>query len=151
MIPQPLVRMLSHSTEENVEAVLEDDSCVFMVDWRGDDDAIVRDCEDILLTGVLSAEMTWAPMELFIIYRGQRHRVPLVIGAGDRHITLHTLNQVLAPDFEIRWCRAMEGDDTLGCIPLSANDWRELEKQFGSKVADHFGLIQERPNLFTGN
>lgn len=70
-------------------------------------------------------------------------------GPADRHITLHTLNELLKAAFEVRVCVASNGSDTLAFLPLPADDWSALERRFGAKVAKHFRRIEQRPNLFT--
>ena len=148
-----LRKTLQTGTPAALDALMDDESVVFWVDWREEDDAIVRYCEQILQTGHLDAEIVEIEaepgFELYIVFRGERHRVPLVIGAEDRHITLYSLNRVLAPEYEIRFCVASNGSDTLAVIPLRADDWHSLESQFGNKVQQHFMAIAEKPNLFT--
>jgi hypothetical protein len=124
-----------------------------MVDWREMDDAIVEYCESVLDTDSLSAEVVEIDAdpgyEIYISYQGRRTKVPLIIGPEDRHITLHTLNQVLAPDYEVRVCVDSNGSDTLAFLPLSAADWAALESKYGQRVAKHFRKIEKAPNLFT--
>ncbi len=153
MVPATVEELLRTNSEEAVERLLADHDTVFWVDWREEDDAIVRYCEDILRTGDLSAEVADIDadpgFEMYISYRGQRTKVPLVEGLADRHITLHTLNQLLKPAFEIRVCADSNGMDTLAFLPLSATDWSALEATFGERVERRFRKIEQRPNLFT--
>jgi hypothetical protein len=86
---------------------------------------------------------------MYISYRGQRAKVPLVEGLADRHITLHSLTQLLQPDFEIRVCVDSNGMDTLAFLPLSGADWSALESTFGDNVGRRFRKIEKHPNLFT--
>lgn len=137
----------------DIENLLNNESTVFWVDWREEDDAIVRYCEQILQTGQLDAEMIDIEddpgFELYIVFGEKRSCVPLVIGTEDRHITLHSLNQVLSPDYEIRFFTASYGSDTLAFVPLSASDWQSLEQEFGPALQQHFMRIEAKPNLFT--
>ena len=153
MVPSTVEQLLQNESQQAVEALLDDQENVFMVDWREEDDAIVRYCEEVLKTGDLAAEVVEVDgdpgFEMYISHRGQRAKVPLVIGGEDRHITLHTLNQLLKPAFEIRVCVDSNGSCTLGFLPLPAADWLALESRFGDKVANHFRKIEEHPNLFT--
>ena len=153
MIPNSVDQLLQIPSEETIDALFDDDTAIFMVDWGEEDDAIVEYCERVLGTNSLSAEIVDADhdpgYELYISYRGRRTRVPLIVDAGDRHITLHTLNQVLAPDYEVRVCVDSNGSDTLAFLPLSAADWGTLEAKYGRRVAKHFRKIEKSPNLFT--
>src|SRR5687768_8541919 len=122
MIPATVEQLLQSESEEAIEALLDDRENVFLVGWRGEDDAIVEDCEEVLKTGDLAAEVVNVDrdpgFELYISRGGQRVKVPLVVGSEDRHITLHTLNQLLLPAFEIRVCVDSNGSDTLAFLPL---------------------------------
>jgi hypothetical protein len=153
MIPPTVEQLLSTESKSAVEAMLADQDHVFLVDWREEDEAIVGYCEDILKTGDLTAELVEVDahpgFEIYISHRGQRVKVPLVVGPEDRHITLYTLNELLKPAFEIRVCQDSNGSDTLAFLPLPAADWSALEGRFGAKVAKHFRRVEQRPNLFT--
>jgi hypothetical protein len=153
MISPSVVNLLKNPSDENISALLDDDGAVFLVDWREEDDAIVEYCESILCTGSLSAvivDIDADPgFELYIEYAGKRTRVPLVVGPEDRHLTLHSLNQILAPDYEVRVCVDSQGSDTLAFLPLRATHWSELERTYGAQVAAHFRKIAKKPNLFT--
>jgi hypothetical protein len=153
MPPFTVERLLSSQSEEAVREFLADENNLVLVDWRGDDDAIVHECEAVLQTGDLAAEVVEIDLEpgfeMYISHRGQRVKVPLVLGIGGRHITIHTLNQLLKPDHEIRVCVDLNGMDTLAFLPLSANEWASLESRYGQRVGQHFRKIEEHPNLFT--
>jgi hypothetical protein len=153
MIPPTVEQLLTNESEEAIEALLADQDSVFLVDWREEDDAIVGYCEDILQTGDLAAEVVEVDadpgFEMYISHRGRRVKVPLVVGHEDRHITIHTLNQLLKPAFEIRVCVDSNGSDTLAFLPLSGADWSALEARFGEKVGRRFRKVEARPNLFT--
>ncbi len=152
MIPATVQQLLKTDSAEDAQSLLADTTAAFAVDWREEDDAIVRYCEEILRTGKLSAEIGETDedpgFEMYIMYGSNLAKVPLVAGPEDRHITLHTLNQLLKPDFDIRACMASRGSDTLVFVPLPAADWESLEKQYGERVEKHFRRISERPNLF---
>ena len=153
MISSTVSQLLSSPSEESLQAMFDDESAVFWVDWREEDDAIPEYCEGILKTGSLSGELVEIGadpgFEIYIAYNGQRVTIPVVVGAEDRHITLHTLNQILSPDYEIRVCVDSNGSDTLAFVPLASEDWAKLESSYGTEVAKRFRRIQAKPNLFT--
>ncbi|QDU75037.1 hypothetical protein Pan97_20580 [Bremerella volcania] len=144
---------LSSSDSESIQTLLDDEETVFWVDWREEDDVLVEYCEEILQTGELSAEEldadNEAGFELFVQYQERRIKVPLETGEGDRHITLVSINQVLKPDYEIRFCIDSNGSDTLAFLPLPTTDWQALESEFGEAVDKHFYRLSDKPNLFT--
>ncbi len=153
MIPNSVETLLRNPSDDHVTALLADESAVFAVDGRDEDDAIVDYCESVLGTGALAAAVVDSDADpgfaMYILYAGKRTRVALVAGLEDRHHTLYTLNQALAPDYEVRVCVASHGGDTLVFLPLAAEDWTALETSYGARVAEHFRRIDEKPNLFT--
>ncbi|BBO34071.1 hypothetical protein [Lacipirellula parvula] len=152
-IPPSVTDLLQTPSEAHVAALLDDDDAIFLVDWREEDDVIIEYCESILRTGSLSAAIIDVDadpgFELYIEYSGKRSKVPLVVGHEDRHITLYSLNQALAPDYEIRVCVDSQGSDTLAFLPLRSAHWSTLEQTYGRLVDKHFRKITQQPNLFT--
>lgn len=150
---QLIRNVLESGGEQAVEKLLDDRSTCFWVDWREEDDSIVRYCEDILETGSLSAEFidvdTDEGSELHIYYKGRDLKVPLTFSPQDRHITICSLNEILHPDYEVRFFTASNGMDTLAFVPLPGTSWEELVKQYGAAVSEHFYRILPKPNLFT--
>lgn len=107
-------------------------SILFWVDWREEDDAVVAYCEKCLQTGQLSATMEDKPegLELQITFQGVVHRDMVV----DRDRTIIFLNTIIQPNYEIRFCKASDGGDTLAFLPLAAAEWKQLEAQYGADV-----------------
>ena len=136
-----------------MRTLFDDDSTIFWVDWREDEADIVGYCERVLGTGSLTAEWVRAATprgsDLFISYSGRRIRVPLINGYEDRHIALCALNQVLAPDYAVRFCIDSNGSDNLAFLPLPSARWAELEDRYRAAVSTHFYRLAERPNVFT--
>jgi hypothetical protein len=145
--------VLESPTEQAVQALLDDESAVFWVDWRQEDESIADACEEVLGTGRLSGEYVEADTdegyEVYIRYGDRRVRVPLTYSEADRHVTLCALNEALAPDTEVRFCVDSNGSDTLTFLPLPTAQWAELERQYGRVVGERFYRIAARPNLFT--
>ena len=149
-----VVAIAIHSpSRQTIQALLNDKDTVFWVDWREEDDAIVQDCENILQTGRLKAEVvettTGGGYEIYIQYGEKRVRVPLTYSMQDRHITLCSLNSALAPDWEIRFCLDSNDSDTLAFLPLSIRQWEELEQRYNDAVALRFYKISTNLNPFT--
>jgi hypothetical protein len=145
--------VLESGSKVTIRALFDDATTVFWVDWREGEGDIVRYCEAVLQTGSLTAEQvrsaTPRGSDLFISCGGRRARAPLINGPEDRHIALCALNQVLTPDYEIRFCIDSNGSDTLAFLPLPSAQWAELEQRYGAAVGRRFYRITERPNLFT--
>src|SRR5262245_12396779 len=89
-------QMVIDRDEVGLERAYFENECphFFAVDWRGDDADIVEDCAAALGLDSLTAE--WRGEDLFILFDGKEVRVPLLMDVADRHITICTLNDVLA-------------------------------------------------------
>jgi hypothetical protein len=142
-----IARLLQEPTPKAVEQFLKSRH-VFWVDWRTEDSEIVFDCERCLRTGALTAESR-EPNGLYIRHGDRGAEVPLSHSGADRHITIHTLNSVLAPDYEIRFCVDSKGAETLAFLALRQGDWRDLEAKHEVAVSRRFYRIAAQPNLFT--
>jgi hypothetical protein len=141
--------MVIDRDEVGLERAYFEDECphFFAVDWRGDDADIVADCAAALELDSLAAD--WRGEELFILFDGKKVRVPLLMDMADRHITICTLNDVLAPKYEVRFLVFSHGSDTLGFAALSVADCRELEAADAAAVAENFIDPRQLPNLMT--
>jgi hypothetical protein len=147
-----LTRVLESPSDDAIQALFDDEDTIFWVDWREEDDAIVQYCEARIQTGSLSAEVvevdTDDGFEIYINYKNKRVKVPLTYSLQDRHITICSLNEILSPDYEIRFCIDSKGSDTLAFLPLSSSDWSDLERRHGDAVSQRFCRIAASPNLF---
>lgn len=115
------------------------------IDWREEDENIIRYCEDILQTGHLSAETVDAENErgfdVVVTYKGEKTAIPYKEAAADRDTTIKALNKILLPDYELRFCKESDGGDTLCFIPLSKAEWMELEAKHKELVEQKFEKI----------
>jgi hypothetical protein len=144
---------LTTESEEDFETLTAEDHIAFWVDWREEDALIIKYCEDIIKSKKLSAQLNETEdaigFEIIISYNGNKHKIPYLGKGSDRDTTIITLNEVLKPDFEIRFCVDSDGSDTLAFLPLKSSQWTELESIFGKgKVAEHFAEITKNSVLF---
>ena len=119
----------------------------FAVDWREDDAAIVQYCADCLGDESIRAE--WREDTLVIIRDGNATTVPLANDGGDRDITIRALNDVLRPDYEIRWLVSSHGSDTGGFAVLTSADWQLLDTESTQATNENFVKLELLPNMFT--
>lgn len=64
-------------------------------------------------------------------------------------LPLKTLNKIIQPEYEIRLFMESLGSDTLAFVPLSKEEWEELEKEFGEeKVNYYFSKIKDNSKMF---
>jgi len=141
--------MVIDRDEVGLERAYFDSQCphFFAVDWREDDADIVAYCRKALELESLTAE--WRDEDLFIVFGGREVRAPLQMDVADRHITICALNDVLSPNYEVRFLVFSQGSDTLGFAALSMADWRELEKANAAAVEENFIDPRKLPNLMT--
>ena len=144
-----LRRLLARSSDEEIERfVLEDPhGLCFWVDWREFDENIITACEGCIESGQLSGAREGG--EVIIRYKGRAVQVPLVEGVADRGITVRTLNDVLNPDYQIRFVVSSHGSDTLAFLPLPSSIWESFEAEFPQRVAANFVQLSQLPNVFT--
>ena len=53
-------------------------------------------------------------------------------------LPLKTLNKIIQPEYEIRLFMESLGSDTLAFVPLSKEEWEELEKEFGEEKVNYY-------------
>ena len=137
MIPS-LIRRLVADPNETLDELLVDENSVFWVGPDYTNETIVESCEGLIRTGNLSAR--WSDGALSILFKERRLQVPLAGTPGspsrDWHITLVTLNEILAPDFEIRVASPTDGGDIVAFAVLERADWEVLAKEFGAEKVD---------------
>jgi len=137
--------LLVTPSEGTLDRLFNDAQTVFWVDFRAEETEVIEACERVLATGDLSFQLDGE--SLSINRNGTSNVVPLTFSLADRHIVILCLNKLLAPDYEIRFCIASNGMDTLAFVPLSVNRWLELEAEH-KHLNEHFAVIHNYPNLF---
>jgi len=122
------------------------------IDWREEDEDIITYCEDILQTGQLSVETLDAEndrgFDTIITYKNQEKSIPYKGIGADRDTTIKTLNETIQTEFEIRLCKESLGSDTLCFIPLTNEQWNELDKKYQKQVSKKFEKIATETKLF---
>ena len=135
-----------------VDIYEELDDVAMIVDWREYDDAIVEYCENILETGQLSAELEDADNQqgfTITIHYAEKSLVIQYQGDGaDRDTTLLALNEIIQPDYEIRYCIASEGSDTGLFIPLPKTLWHYLDTKYMIKMDELFRRFEANSVFF---
>ena len=125
---------------------------VMVVDWREEDEEIVNYCENILETGHLFAELEDANnkqgFSITIQYGEKSLLIPYLGEGSDRDTTLLSLNEILQPDYEIRFCKISDGSDTLQFIPLSKMLWHRLDMKYAAKMDELFGRFEKDSEFF---
>ncbi|NNP67452.1 hypothetical protein [Acinetobacter sp. Ac_5812] len=150
-------KVLQSGTEEAYFEVFEQYEgdiyqILMIVDWREEDEAIIEYCEKILQTRDLSVETESADnAQGFIIrlhYKDQALIIPYQGEGADRDTTLKALNQILQPDYEIRFCVASDGSDTLEFIPLPQKVWQKLDQKYPHNIDQFFRRFEPDSEFF---
>ncbi|MCH7379180.1 MULTISPECIES: hypothetical protein [Acinetobacter] len=125
---------------------------LMIVDWREEDEAIIEYCENILQTGSLRAEIQNADnlqgFTITVYYQNQTLIIPYQGEGADRDTTLKALNQILQPDYEIRFCVASDGSDTLEFIPLPQEVWQKLDQKYPHNIDQFFRRFEPDSEFF---
>ncbi|NIE96254.1 hypothetical protein F3J02_07135 [Acinetobacter sp. Tr-809] len=149
--------ILQSNTEEAYSEVFEQyDGDIYqilmIVDWREEDEAIVEYCENILQTGSLGTETQNADnpqgFMITLYYRDQALIIPYQGEGADRDTTLKALNQILQPDYEIRFCVISDGSDTLEFLPLPQSLWQKLDQKYSHNIDQFFRRFEQDSAFF---
>ncbi|ENW92597.1 hypothetical protein [Acinetobacter dispersus] len=74
--------------------------------------------------------------------------IPYQGEGADRDTTLKALNQILQPDYEIRFCVASDGADTLEFIPLPKSLWQNLDQKYLHNIDQFFRRFEPDSTFF---
>ena len=130
---------------------LFDSEAIIWVDWREDDEDVVRYFND----------MMDEPIDIQTVSNGKLYGDDIVLQKGDnellipygdekdRDVTIKYFNDFVQPDYEVRWFTESLGNDTLGFTVLSGAEWANLEDEFGADtVRYYFEPINLESNMF---
>lgn len=143
---ETLIRL---GNEKQIDDAYFEGTCpdFFNVDWREYDDEIVKLCESVIKTGKLSASMHGST--LTIKYGDKQSQLELPESTGARHDTICALNDILNPDYEVRYFLGSHGSDVIGLCVLQKSLWQQLEKECTKIVESHFRDPRNLPNIIT--
>lgn len=131
--------LITNPGDRTTEKLFQSVAGVFWVDWKEGSVDIVGLAAAALGEAELGAE--WSGETLRIRFRDRHSDVHIPPKPGEQDITLLALNQLIADQFEIRFVKASDGGDTLAFLPLTKQDWLELDFAFGEKVDAAFGKL----------
>jgi hypothetical protein len=146
MNPSFARELIEKPGEKTTHQLFEHVAGVLWVDWKESSIDIVRLAAAILGEADLSAE--WSGETLRIKFRGRQKEVFIPAEPGEQDITLPALNELIADDYEIRFIKASDGGDTLAFMPLTKQDWLEIDFAYGARVADAFQKIEPGCSFF---
>ena len=119
---------------------LFDSEAIIWIDWREDDEDVVRYFND----------MMDEPVDIQTVSNGKPYGDDIVLQKGDkellipygdeqdRDVTIKYFNEFVKPDYEVRWFTESLGNDTLGFTVLSVAEWAKLDDEFGADTVRYY-------------
>lgn len=141
------------SPEENRDEFWESDALIW-VDWRDFDESIIQyfneklPDEDKIQFECVEIENERG-IDILLKKGDGTRKIPYAEDYTDRDTTLKSIQEYVAPKYQIRWYMDSLGSDTLAfCIGLTAT-WEQLEQEFGTeKVVYYFTPIHKDTVMF---
>ena len=119
---------------------LFDSEAIIWIDWREYDEDVVNYFND----------MMDEPIDIKTVSNGKAYGDDIVLQKGDkelqipygdeqdRDVTIKYFNDLVKPDYEVRWFTESLGNDTLGFTVLSGTEWAKLNDEFGADVVRYY-------------
>ncbi|WP_270169821.1 hypothetical protein [Paenibacillus sp. SYP-B4298] len=152
---QPIIHVLQHSSDEAVlEEFVEHESLIW-VDWREDEEDVIQYFNNQLPEAhQIKCEMIEIDkprgVDIVLSSADRKLTIPFADDKTDRDSAIRSMQEMIAPHYEIRWFMASLGSDTLAFLLLSTEQWAELERQFGKeKLEFHFQPITSDSVMFS--
>lgn len=145
---------LKNEDRESFDELWGNSTKLVWINWREYDEDIVNYVEKVIQSGKLIGKNEDADnkmgFNIIIEWKGMEYKISYPNEEGsDRDTTIKTLNKVIQPEYEIRLFMESLGSDTLAFVPLSKEEWEELEKEFVvEKVKYYFSKIDDDSKMF---
>lgn len=145
---------LKNEDRESFDNLWEKEKKLVWIDWREYDEEIINYVESVIhsekLIGKIENVDNKMGFDIIIEWEGKEYKISYLNEEGsDRDTTIKTLNKIIQPEYEIRLFMESLGSDTLAFVPLSKEEWEELEKEFGEeKVNYYFSKIKDNSKMF---
>ena len=119
---------------------LFDSEAIIWIDWREYDEDVLHYFNDMM------AE----PIDIKTVSNGKAYGDDIVLQKGDkelqipygdeqdRDVTIKYFNDLVKPDYEVRWFTESLGNDTLGFTVLSGAEWAKLDDEFGADTVRYY-------------
>ena len=113
------------------------------IDWREYDEDIISyfngllPQEDIVDVEIKEIKLGRG-IDIILKKDNKTLAIPYEDDETDRDITIKTLDEFISPKYQIRLFSESLGDDTLAFTVLNADEWKELENEFGKEKLEFF-------------
>ncbi|OBR66513.1 hypothetical protein A7K91_03445 [Paenibacillus oryzae] len=151
---QPIIQFLQHSSDESVvEDFFEHESLIW-IDWREEEGDIIQYFNDQLPEShQIKCEITDIDkprgVDIVLSSGDRKLTIPFADDRTDRDSAIRAMQEMIAPQYQIRWFMSSLGSDTLAFLLLSTEQWVELEKQFEKeKLEFYFQPITSESVIF---
>ena len=109
------------------------------IDWREYDEDIISYFNCLLpQEDIVDVEKLGRGIDIILKKDNKTLTIPYENDKTDRDITIKTLNDFIAPKYQIRVFMESLGDDTLAFTVLNSDEWKELENSVGKEKLDFF-------------
>jgi len=140
--------LVTGTVEELNDYINTPGKCV-VVDWRNYDEHTIQEVAGLIPRARLTCEVVDAECDIYVTYRGVRHKVGLTGTGRDRYVTLRRLNKILAGDYELRAFRHTLGDDTHCFFVGTCDWWQAMESLFPARITSVFARITPKMDFPT--
>lgn len=138
-------------TKSYSETIFDDTESIVWIDWREEEDSIVHaiaaKIPEFLLSAVVRAANNDAGYDIQITCRDQERVIDPDAPFDSRHATLNAIDELVSPEYQVRFVTETNGADTMGVVVELRADWERLYQRFGRRLNEHFCPIRELPDL----
>ncbi len=135
----------------DASSIFADEENILWVDWRQCEDEIVASLSARLglpeLTCNIEDDSNEHGYRVVITYRENSITVDPAGELDTRHATLNAVDELVAPEHEIRYALDTEGGDSIGIAAGSVFDWQTLLNLHGTSVDERFCPVRQLPDL----
>lgn len=137
---QKIAEFLNNLT---LEEIYDQSNLLIWIDWReAEEDLIDYFNEQLPEPDRIDCEIVEIdkPRGVDIILSSQEKKmtIPFSDDVTDRDSAIRAMQEMLSPQYQIRWFMESLGNDTLAFALLPAVQWKELVQQFGKHKVDHY-------------
>lgn len=137
---QKIAEFLNNLT---LEEIYDQSDLLIWIDWREAEEDLIDyfneqlpepdriDCEIVEIDKPRGVDIVLSSQE-------KKMTIPFADDVTDRDSAIRAMQEMLSPQYQIRWFMESLGNDTLAFALLPTVQWEELVQQFGKHKVDHY-------------
>lgn len=137
---QKIAEFLNNLT---LEEIYDQSDLLIWIDWREAEEDLIDyfneqlpepdriDCEIVEIDKPRGVDIVLSSQE-------KKMTIPFADDVTDRDSAIRAMQEMLSPQYQIRWFMESLGNDTLAFALLPAVQWEELVQQFGKYKVDYY-------------